>query len=64
MPCNWIGWIIGIHGIAFGVWREFSARRRRETVHMALVALEPAIRGDNRQDVPNAINDMLERLKE
>jgi len=66
---DWIGWIIGVVGIVIGlagvgyaVYVERRAKQRRDIAHAALVALKPAIQGVNRDDVIDAINDLLQKL--
>ncbi len=60
---NWVSLIVGIVGVAYGVWSDVKRKSQREWVHMALGNLKPAIQGPNKGEVIAAINNMLEFLK-
>jgi hypothetical protein len=76
--CDWIGWTIGIVGIVIaiiGIYIGVNGNRnaarveqrekeRRGIAHTALVNLKPAIQGDNKAAIIDAINDTLEKLKD
>jgi hypothetical protein len=66
MQPDWIGiagLVIGIAGVAYAIWSDVTRRSQRHWIHMALANLKPSIQGHNRQDVINAINNMMEFLK-
>jgi hypothetical protein len=63
MQADYVGWAIGIVGIAVAVWAEVRARHRRDVAHAGLVSLKPAIQGANRDEVIAAINDLLTKIK-
>ena len=63
---HWVGiagLVVGIAGTGYAVWSDVKRRGERHWVHMALANLKPSIQGNNRQEVLNAINNMMEFLK-
>ena len=60
---DWIGWVLAIIGIGYGVYENWRTRCRLDIAHAGLVSLKPGIRGENRDDVIAAINDLLSKLK-
>jgi hypothetical protein len=50
---------IGALAIGYAFCAERRSRHRLDIAHAGLVSLKPAIRGENRDDVIKAINDLL-----
>jgi hypothetical protein len=57
------GLVVAILGVVYAFWSDRKRKSERKWVHLALVNLKPAIQGSNKNEVIDAINDMLEFLK-
>jgi hypothetical protein len=63
MHNDWIGWVIGVIGILYGLWSDAKRKSDREWVHMALANHKPGIQWENRTEVIDKINNMMAFLR-
>lgn len=60
---DWIGWIIGVAGIAYAIWTDYRSRTQRERLHSFLKGLKTGVVEKPDHDaLLTAINDEMATL--
>jgi|HubBroStandDraft_2_1064218.scaffolds.fasta_scaffold1121917_1 hypothetical protein len=57
---DYVGWLIGVIGVAFAVWQYRKGKEQGSNMTTFLIGLKAA---DLRPSVVTQINDMIARLK-
>jgi hypothetical protein len=57
---DWVGWGIGVVGIAYAIWTDYRARTQRERLHAFLKGLKTGVvEKPDHGALLNAINDEM-----
>jgi len=59
---DFVGWVIGLVGLAYGVWTNHTSKVERQRLHSFLKGLKPDVEANNAPKVLEAIKDEMARL--